>query len=86
MSHTPKEPLYGKTLEQLQEICTELKLPRFNAKQIARWLYVRRVQDLSEMTDLSLAARSALEANYSIGLVPPIKESTSQDGTKNFLF
>ena len=86
MSHTPKEPLYGKTLEQLQEICAELKLPRFNAKQIARWLYVRRVQDLSEMTDLSLAARSALEAKYSIGLVAPIKESVSQDGTKKYLF
>ena len=86
MSHTLKEPLYGKTLEQLQEICAELKLPRFNAKQIARWLYVRRVQDLSEMTDLSLAARSALEAKYSIGLVAPIKESVSQDGTKKYLF
>ena len=86
MSHTEREPLYGKTLSQLQDICTELSLPRFNAKQIARWLYVRRVQDISEMTDLSIAARTVLAQGYTLGLEPPIKESTSQDGTKKYLF
>lgn len=86
MSHIEKEPLYGKTLSQLQEICSSLSLPRFNAKQIARWLYVRRVEDIAQMTDLSLAARSALASKYSLGLEPPIKESTSQDGTKKYLF
>ena len=86
MPHTEREPLYGKTLSQLQDICTELSLPRFNAKQIARWLYVRRVQDISEMTDLSIAARTALAQGYTLGLEPPIKESTSQDGTKKYLF
>ena len=86
MSHIEKEPLYGKTLSQLQEICSSLSLPRFNAKQIARWLYVRRVEDIAQMTDLSLAARSALASKYSLGLEPPVKESTSQDGTKKYLF
>lgn len=86
MSHIEKEPLYGKTLSQLQEICSSLSLPRFNAKQIARWLYVRRVEDIAQMTDLSLAARSAIANKYSLGLEPPIKESTSQDGTKKYLF
>lgn len=86
MPQNQKEPLYGKTLSQLQEICTNLALPRFNAKQIARWLYVRRVQDISEMTDLSIAARTALAQGYTLGLETPIKESTSQDGTKKYLF
>ena len=49
MLHTEKEPLYGKTLTRLQSICTELGLPRFAAKQIARWLYVRRVTDFAQM-------------------------------------
>ena len=86
MSHTEKEPLYGKTLSQLQDICTEFALPRFNAKQIAHWLYVRRVQEISEMTNLSMATRTALAQKYTLGLEAPIKESISHDGTKKYLF
>ena len=86
MSHNAKEPLYGKTLGQLQDICTELSLPRFNAKQISRWLYVRRITDIAQMTDLSMAARTTLASRYTLGLEPPIKESISQDGTKKYLF
>ena len=86
MLHTEKEPLYGKTLAHLQSICTELGLPRFAAKQIARWLYVRRVTDFAQMTDLSLKARTLLSEKYELGLAAPLKESCSADGTKKYLF
>ena len=86
MLHTEKEPLYGKTLARLQELCTELGLPRFAAKQIARWLYVRRVTDFAQMTDLSLKARTLLSEKYELGLAAPLKESCSADGTKKYLF
>ena len=82
MLHTEKEPLYGKTLARLQSICTELGLPHFAAKQIARWLYVRRVTDFAQMTDLSLKARTLLSEKYELGLAAPLKESCSSDGTK----
>lgn len=86
MSQTQKQSLYGLTLSELQELCTELSLPRFSAKQIARWLYVRRVKSIAEMTDLSKAARAALEEHYELGLSAPLKESCSADGTKKYLF
>ena len=86
MLHTEKEPLYGKTLARLQDICAELGLPRFAAKQIARWLYVRRVTDFAQMTDLSLKARTLLSEKYELGLAAPLKESCSSDGTKKYLF
>ena len=86
MSQTPKKCLYGLTLSELQTLCTELSLPRFAAKQIARWLYVRRVKSIEEMTDLSKAARAALEEHYELGLAAPLKESCSADGTKKYLF
>ena len=86
MLDTKKEPLYGKSLPALQAICAELQLPKFAAKQIARWLYVRRVKEIADMTDLSLAARTALAEKYELGLTPPLKESCSQDGTKKYLF
>ena len=86
MSQTQKQSLYGLTLSELQTLCTELSLPRFAAKQIARWLYVRRVKAIEEMTDLSKAARAALEEHYELGLAAPLKESCSADGTKKYLF
>ncbi len=86
MSGKAKNSLYGLTLEQLQAICEQHSLPRFAAKQIARWLYVRRVQDIDQMTDLSKAARAALKEHYDMGLSAPLKESVSSDGTKKYLF
>ena len=86
MAENRKKSLYGLTLEQLQALCEQHSLPRFAAKQIARWLYVRRVKDIDQMTDLSKAARTALKENYDLGLTAPLKESISADGTKKYLF
>ena len=81
-----KESLYGKTLNQLKALCEAEQLPRFAAKQIARWLYVRHIDDIQQMTDLSLAARTRLSENYTLGLSSPLRESISTDGTKKYLF
>ena len=74
------------TLSQLKELCEKENLPRFAAKQIARWLYVRRVEDVQQMTDLSLATRTLLAEHYTLGLNAPLRESISVDGTKKYLF
>ncbi len=81
-----KQSLYGKTLSQLKALCEAEQLPRFAAKQIARWLYIRRVTDIQQMTDLSLAARTRLAEGYELGLSAPLRESVSADGTKKYLF
>ena len=57
MTTSTKIELYGATLEQIKALCEELQLPRFAAKQIARWLYRRFVTDIDDMTDLSKVAR-----------------------------
>ena len=80
------EPLYGKTLSELQNICAEAAMPRFAAKQIAGWLYRRGVTDIDQMSDLSKANRAKLAERYTIGLSAPIKESVSTDGTKKYLY
>ncbi len=86
MSQNAKHTLYGMTLAQLQTLCEEEHLPRFAAKQIANWLYVKRVSSIDEMTNLSKASREALAARYTLGLEPPLRESVSVDGTKKYLF
>jgi 23S rRNA (adenine2503-C2)-methyltransferase len=74
------------TLEQLQQLCAELQLPRFAAKQIARWLYRRHICSIDEMTDISAAGRTLLKESCSLGLSAPLRESVSMDGTKKYLF
>ena len=86
MSQNAKHTLYGMTLAQLQTLCEEEHLPRFAAKQIANWLYVKRVGSIDEMTNLSKASREALAARYTLGLESPLRESVSVDGTKKYLF
>ncbi len=81
-----KEPLFGKTLDQLQDLVKELDLPRFTAKQLADWLYKKNVTSITEMSNLSKSTQSLLAENYDIGLTPHSSASTSADGTKKYLF
>jgi len=78
--------LIGKTLSELQQICAELDMPKFTAKQIAEWLYVKRAQSFAEMTNISAKNRELLDSKFSIGLQPYSLVSESADGTKKYLF
>ena len=78
--------LLGKTLEELQQVALSVGLQKFAGKQLAEWLYVRRVTSFDEMTNISLKGREALKANYSVGRHDPIKEAVSVDGTRKYLF
>lgn len=83
---TPQESLYGKNPEELTALCTELGMPRFAARQIARWLYVRHTEDPLRMTDLSAAHRQQLAARFPQVLSAPEQATESADGTKKYLF
>ena len=80
------EVLLGKTLSELQEVALSVGLQKFAGKQLAEWLYVRRVTSFDEMTNISLKGREALKSNYVIGRHAPVREAVSVDGTKKYLF
>lgn len=80
------EVLLGKTLEELQSVAQCVGLPKFAGKQLAEWLYVRRVSSFDEMTNISLKGREALKASYTIGRSMPVREAVSTDGTRKYLF
>lgn len=80
------EVLLGKTLEELQDVALSVGLPKFAGKQLAEWLYVRRVTDFDAMTNISLKGREALKERYVIGRHAPVREAVSQDGTRKYLF
>lgn len=74
------------TLAELQDLTERLGMPRFAAKQIALWLYVKRVTSIDDMTNLSLKFREILKANYEIGTSAPVEAMRSIDGTVKYLF
>ena len=80
------EVLLGKTLSELQDIALSVGLQRFAGKQLAEWLYVRRVTSFDDMTNISLKGREALKAQYAIGRHAPVREAVSVDGTRKYLF
>lgn len=80
------EYLYGQTLPQLEALCNRLEMPRFAAKQIARWLYDKHATMSEAMSDLSARHRALLAETYEVGLTAPEKVSISTDGTKKYLY
>ena len=81
-----KGQLLGKTLDELKAVTVEVGLPTYAAKQIAEWVYGKRVRSIEEMTNLSLKGRTALAERYAIGCVPPCDMQQSSDGTAKYLF
>lgn len=79
-------PLLGMNLEELQGVALELGMPRFAAKQLADWLYVKRVHSIDEMTNLSLRNRLLLAERYTVGSMEPVDCQRSVDGTVKYLF
>lgn len=81
-----KIPLLGQTLAELQETVTRLGMPKFSARQIASWLYDKKVTSIDEMTNLSLNHRKLLGELYEVGAAAPVDSMRSVDGTVKYLY
>jgi 23S rRNA (adenine2503-C2)-methyltransferase len=81
-----KHRLLGKTQDELKEIALAAGLPAFAGKQMAQWLYSKRVRSVEEMTNLSKAGREALSRDWEVGYAAPVDVQTSADGTRKYLF
>lgn len=81
-----RSPLLGMTLAELQSVVKYLGMPVFAAKQIASWLYDKKVLSIDEMTNLSLKHRELLKGEYEVGGSAPVDEMRSVDGTVKYLY
>lgn len=82
----PKKSLLGMSLYELEAAAAALGLPPYAGKQIARWLYVRHVTSLDDMSDISKVNRERIKEQYCIGNMAPVHSETSEDGTVKYLF
>lgn len=81
-----KEILLGKNPSELKEAAIAAGLPAFAGKQLAQWLYVKRIRSFEGMTNISIAGRERLAELYDIGTSEPLTCAESFDGTKKYLF
>lgn len=81
-----KRLIYDLTYDQLKDWLVSLDEPAFRAKQVYDWLYVKRVQDFTEMTNLSKGLREQLAEHFSLAALREVTKQVSRDGTIKFLF
>ena len=73
-------------LDELQEELVNLGEKKYRAEQIFKWLYVDKVKEFDEMTNLSIELREKLKKEYTICNFKILKKQESSDGTKKYLF
>lgn len=82
-----KKDILSLDLTELTSEITALGLPKFRATQIYRWLHKVGVTSFSEMTDLSLSLREALDDSFVIFSCNIEKKLVSEyDSTMKYLF
>ncbi len=78
--------IFGLNLNQLIELLSPLKLPKFRAKQIIEWLYLKHAVSFDEMTNLSKDLRERLSQKFTIERAKSCDKLDSADGkTTKFL-
>ena len=81
-----KIPLLGKTLNELTTIVTDLGMPSYTGKQLAEWIYRKRVVTIDAMTNISAKNRTLLQEQYEVGRTQAVDQQVSIDGTIKYLF
>lgn len=81
-----KEKLIGKNLDELKAAALECGLKAFVGKQLAEWLYVKRVRDWDQMSNISKDSKARLSERFDLGTAAPVGSAESVDGTRKYLF
>lgn len=86
----PAQPsLIGLSREEIAGRLGEIGVPasqrKMRVQQLWHWMYVRGVQDFSEMTNVSKDMRNALAAHFTLARPEVVAEQISNDGTRKWL-
>lgn len=82
----PRTPIKSLLLEELQERLAVLGQPAYRARQVAQWLYGKRVKSFAAMSDLPAALRQELDATFQFGELTPVRVLGAEDTTRKYLF
>lgn len=73
-------------LDELKDELEQLGEKKYRAEQIFKWIYIDKVKEFDEMTNLSIELREKLKKEYSMCNFKILKKQESTDGTKKYLF
>lgn len=73
------------TLPQLTDWLGEQGFPSYRAKQIFSWIYQRRANSFTDMSDLPKDLRAKLSETFSIFTAKTVETQHSEDGTEKLL-
>ena len=60
--------------------------PGFRADQVLDWIYRKRANSFAAMTNLPASLREALQAQFAVASIEPVRRLGSADTTQKFLF
>jgi 23S rRNA (adenine2503-C2)-methyltransferase len=80
-----KKNLFGYTLPALEEEMVSLGENKYRARQLYEWIYVKKVYDFTQMSDISKSFREVLSSSYCLDLPSVFKEQDASDGTVKLL-
>jgi 23S rRNA (adenine2503-C2)-methyltransferase len=84
--NTVKIDIKSLQFSEIEEKVREFGEPLYRARQIADWLYQKRIQSFDEMTDLPREFRSRLAEQFEFGKIDIVRVLGSRDTTRKFLF
>ncbi len=80
-----QEVITSQLLDELTAHFVEKRQPGYRGKQVADWLYKKRVGSYHEMTDLPQSLRTQLAANFEFPKAEVVRVLGSKDSTQKFL-
>lgn len=78
--------LRGLSEQELKEVCTELGLKNFRARQAFEWVQQKAARSWAEMQNISARDRELLKGRLDLCPMELLREQQSQDGTRKYLF
>ncbi|MEO7318701.1 MAG: 23S rRNA (adenine(2503)-C(2))-methyltransferase RlmN [Chthoniobacteraceae bacterium] len=81
-----RTPIKSLTLDDLGARLAALGQPAYRAKQVAEWIYDKRVKAFDGMSNLPAALRSQLAAEFVFDDLKPVGTLGSEDTTRKYLF
>ncbi len=83
----PDFDIKSMTLSEIEEAFSQLKLPKYRAKQVFDWLQVSGVMSYDEMTNIPKSLRAELSEKFPIySCEIELKQTSAIDGTVKYLF
>lgn len=73
-------------LSELKQELISLEEKPYRAEQIFNWIYIDKVKEFDDMTNISLELREKLKQNYTMCNFKILKKQEASDGTKKYLF